>query len=100
MFRGIRNELKLRVVGYDLTACTDLTLFVRQNGVTYTYTGTADGTDTEIMHVTIPKADAVEFAHMTAEIQVALTDGNGDPKINKPIKVVIGDCLSESGYGS
>ena len=100
MRRGIRNNLSVRVNDMNLTQCTNLKLYVSQNGETYEFTGTADLTDTEVMHVTIPKATAVSLQKGKAQVQVALTDANNIPRSHNPIVVQVGDFLKEEGYGS
>lgn len=99
MRRGYKNYITVRVVDMDLTTCTNLILMVKQNGVTYTYNGTVDSSDHEVMKVEIPKADAVKFEHLLAEVQIALTDADGVPRSHDPIKTVIGDFLEVNGYG-
>lgn len=100
MRRGIRNYLSVRVVGMDLTQCTDLKFFVKQNGVDYIFTGTVNYDDTEVMEVVIDKASAVALSKGKAQVQVALTDAGGVPRSHDPIEVKIGDLLKEDGYGS
>lgn len=84
----------------DLTTCSDLKFYVDQNGITYTYSGTADLDDHEVMHVEIPKADALQFFKGRAQVQVALTDASNVPRSHDPIWVYMGDFLEVTGYGS
>lgn len=99
MRQGMRNKLQARVKGMDLTTCTNLVLRIKQCGITKEYTGTADTADTELMNVTIPKADALRYRNMPAKFQVLLTDADGEPRSHKPIVDEIGELLGEEGYG-
>jgi len=100
MRRGMTNYLQIRVNDMDLTTCSNLVLMVEQSGTTYTFTGTADQTDHELMNITIPKNTALKFSGMPAKVQVALTDADGIPRSHNPISVCIGDLLEVNGYGS
>ena len=100
MRRGMTNYLQFRVVGMDLSACTNLKLYIEQCGKTYSYTGTYDSSDHTLMNVTIPKADALKMKGMPARFQVALTDSSNIPRSHEPIVAYIGDLLEVTGYGS
>lgn len=100
MRRGIKNYLSIRIKDIDLTQCTNLKFYVEQDGTVYEYTGTADFTDTEVMKIEIPKADAIKFFKGHAQVQVALTDADGKPRSHDPIWVCIGDFLEVMGYGN
>lgn len=100
MRRGIRNIVSVTVEDMDLTACSNIKLFVRQFGTEYEYTGTVSSSDTAKVTFTIPKIDAVKFRAGLSEIQVALTDSDGVPRSHDPIKIKMGDLLKEEGYGS
>lgn len=99
MRRGMTNYLQIRVKGLDLTECTDMILMVQQDGITDTYTGTANPYDTEVMDVTIPKADAMRYKELPAKFQVALTDKYNVPRSHKPILEDVGGMLRGDGYG-
>ena len=100
MRRGIKNDISISVVGMDLTLCSDITLYVKQNGRVYEYTGTVDSTDNSVVTFVIPKTDAVNFRKGIAKIQLALTDSSNKPRSHEPIEVRMGDLLKEDGYGS
>lgn len=100
MRRGIRNSVSARIAGMDLTECSDIVLFIEQNGGVSTFAGTAQTSDPEVAVFSIPKADAVRLRKGYARVQVALTDGNGMPRSHDPIEVLIGNLLKEEGYGS
>lgn len=98
--RGMTNYLQFRIADMDLSTCTNLTLMIEQCGTTYTYTGTANADDSELMDVTIPKSDAVKFKNIPAKFQVAITDANGIPRSHEPVIAMMGDLLEVTGYGS
>ena len=100
MRRGMTNYLQFRIVGMNLTGCTNMKLMIEQNGVTYTFSGSKNSTYNDIMDVTIPKATAVKLQGMPAKFQVALTDSNGIPRSHEPIIAYVGDLLEVTGYGS
>lgn len=99
MRRGMTNYLQIRVKDMDLTTCSNLKLYIEQCGKVYTYSGTADSTDTELMNVTIPKTDAVKFKGAPGKFQVALTDSDSISRSHEPIVARIGDFLEVDGYG-
>ena len=100
MRRGMTNYLQFRIVGMDLSQCSNLKLMIEQCGQTHVYSGTVDSSDNELMNVTVPKSDAVKFKGMPARFQVALTDENSIPRSHEPIIAYIGDLLEVNGYGS
>lgn len=100
MRRGMTNYLEFRIVGMDLSTCTNLTLMIRQRDKFWEYTGTYNSSDTELMQVTVPKADAVQMDDIPTKFQVALTDSNGIPRSHNPVTFCMGDLLKEAGYGS
>lgn len=100
MRRGIKNYVSVRVVGMDLTECTDLKFYVEQDGAVHEYTGTVELDDVEVMKVIIPKADAIKFDKGYAQVQVALTDSTGVPRSHDPIRIMMGDFLEVMGYGN
>ena len=100
MRRGMTNYLQFRIVGMDLSECSNMVLYIEQEGTVYEYSGSADETDSELMNVTVPKSDAVKLSRLPAKFQVALTDEDGIPRSHEPVIAYIGDLLKESGYGS
>ena len=98
--RGITNYLQIRVKDMDLSECTNIKLMIRQARNVYTYSGTVDSSDSELLNVTIPKSDAVKLRKGPAEFQVALTDADGIPRSHDPIVADIGELLEVTGYGS
>lgn len=96
----MRNVLAIEIVGMDLTTCSNLKFYVRQNGTTYSYNGTADANDHSVMNVEIPKSDTQKFTNTYAQVQVALTDANGIPRSHEPVTIKMGDFLEVTGYGS
>lgn len=100
MRRGIQNEITIYADGMDLTQCSNITFYITQNGVTYTYIGTVDSSDHSVARFVIPKTDAVNFRKGYAKIQLALTDANNKPRSHEPVEIKMGDLLKEEGYGS
>lgn len=103
MRQRMRNAITVKVDGMNLTTCTDIHVYVAQNGITYDYSGTAisiDDADTSLLKVVIPKSDAMNFKVGEAEVQIALTDASGSPRSHNPIRVKMGKLLKGEGYGS
>lgn len=98
--RGMTNYLMFRIVGMDLSGCSNMKLMIEQCGKVFTYSGTYDSSDHSLMKVTIPKTDAIKMKGMPAKFQVALTDSDGIPRSHEPIVAHIGELLEVTGYGS
>lgn len=100
MRQKIQNNIRIRVHGIDLRKYTNLTCFVKQGGNEYSFNGTYDSTDPEVMIVNIPKSVAMEWNEGCANVQIAITDSQGLPHTHEPVHVRIGELLWEAGYGN
>lgn len=100
MRQKIRNSIAIRVHGMNLSNCTNLKFYISQDGTEYEYTPSVSQSDSEVLIVTIPKADAMNFNAGLCKWQVALTDSSGLPRSHEPVKSKIGELLWEAGYGT
>jgi hypothetical protein len=99
MRQRIRNNISLQVKGTDLSKCSDIRVYIAQQGVTYEFSGTVNATDPSVFNITIPKATAMKFKYGEAKIQLALTNSAGEPRASNPVRVRIGELLKGEGYG-
>lgn len=77
MFQKIANALSVEVEGTDLTKATKIEFYVRQGCSFFQYEPTV--VDETHLLVKIPYADAMRLQASTVRLQLALTDGDGNP---------------------
>ena len=106
MFQRIKNALYITInasngEAVDLSDYTNITVYIEQNEIKKQYTNATVATGTtNVLVVTIPKADAMLFRDGSAYLQIAMTNGNGVPVTHSPIKFDVYKFLWEDGYGN
>lgn len=97
MREKIKNALSVEVVGADLTKATKLQFWLRQGALFFEYVPAV--VDETHLLVTIPLADAMQLdAGKSARLQLALTDGDGNPQAADIVSQPVKELLKEAGY--
>ena len=96
MFQKIANALSVGVEGTDLTKATKLEFYVRQGCSFFQYEPTV--VDETHLLVKIPYADAMRLQASTVRLQLALTDGDGNPMAAEIVQTDAKRFLKEAGY--
>ena len=96
MRQKIENNLDVEVKGVDLTGCTDLEFYVKQDGLFFQYTPVV--VDASNMIVTVPYEDAMKLRKTTVKVQFAFTNESGHPDSSAPVEIPVGEFLKEAGY--
>ena len=96
MRQKIENNLHVEVEGVDLTNCTDLEFYVKQDSLFFQYTPIVR--EAGIMTVTIPYEDAMKLRRAPVKMQFAFKDETGRPDSSAPVDVSVGEFLKEAGY--
>ena len=114
MFQKIANALSVEVEGTDLTKATKLEFYVRQGCSFFQYHGTDEVSVADLLAlstgsgayevdethllVKIPYADAMRLQASTVRLQLALTDGDGNPMAAEIVQTDAKKFLKEAGY--
>lgn len=94
----ITNTLSIEVSGVELTQASKLEFYVRQDARFYQYTPTV--IDDTHLTVQIPKEDAMRLLpNKPVRLQLALTDGDGNPIATDIVQMTVQELLKETGYG-
>lgn len=97
MRRNIENRLTITVADVDLTTARKIELYLRQGSLFFQYAPEVQSRDT--LFWTIPLADAHRLrAGGSVQVQLALTDGDGNPLASEIVSVAVDDLLKEEGY--
>ena len=91
MFQKIANALSVEVDGTDLTKATKLEFYVRQGCSFFQYEPT-------VVDETHLYADAMRLQASTVRLQLALTDGDGNPMAAEIVQTDAKKFLKEAGY--
>lgn len=101
MRQKIENRLQLTVEGADLTGATNLQLYLRQGvdlffELTPEVTGVSES-DTTLLAV-VPFEIAKQLRRSGCLLQLAWTDGGGNPMATEVANVPVEALLKEAGY--
>ena len=97
MRRNIENRLTITVADVDLTKARKIELYLRQGSLFFQYAPEVESRDT--LFCIIPLADAHRLrAGSSVQVQLALTDGDGNPLPSEIASVAVDDLLKEEGY--
>jgi hypothetical protein len=96
VFQKIANALSVEVDGTDLTKATKIEFYVRQGCSFFQYEPTV--VDETHLLVKIPYADAMRLQASTVRLQLALTDGDGNPMAAEIVQTDAKKFLKEAGY--
>lgn len=96
MFQKIANALSVEVEGTDLTKVTKLEFYVKQACQFFQYTPVV--VDETHLLVKIPYEDAMRLQASTVRLQLALTDGDGNPMAAEIVQTDAKKFLKEAGY--
>lgn len=96
MFQKIANALSVEVEGTDLTKASNLEFYVKQACQFFQYTPVV--VDETHLLVKIPYADAMRLQASTVRLQLALTDGDGNPMAAEIVQTDAKKFLKEAGY--
>ena len=97
MRKGIQNSLCITVDEVDFTQAKKIEVSLRQDELFFQYIPKV--ADETTLYVIVPKSDAVLLRHdQYAELQVALTDGDGNPLATDVASLSVGDFLKAGGY--
>lgn len=97
MRRNIENWLTIIVADVDLTKARKIELYLRQGDLFFQFTPEVESCDT--LFCIIPLADALRLrAGSSVQVQLALTDGDGNPLASEIASVAVDDLLKEEGY--
>ena len=97
MRRNIENRLTITVADVDLTKARKIELYLRQGTLFFQYAPEVQSSDT--LFWTIPLADAHRLrAGGSVQVQLALTDGGGNPLASEIASVAVDDLLKAEGY--
>lgn len=97
MREKIQNALSVEVTGADLTKATKLQFWLKQGELFFEYAPQV--VDQTHLLVIIPFADAMQLdPGKSARLQLALTDGDGNPQAADIVSTPVKDLLKEAGY--
>lgn len=96
MREKIRNALSVEVTGTDLTKATKLRFWLRQGSMFLEYTPTV--VDETHLLVEVPFEDAMRLKPDNVRLQLALTDGDGNPQAADIVSCPVRALLKEAGY--
>lgn len=96
MFQKIANALSVEVEGTDLTKASNLEFYVKQACQFFQYTPVV--VDERRLLVKIPYEDAMRLQASTVRLQLALTDGDGNPMAAEIVQTDAKKFLKETGY--
>lgn len=96
MFQKIANALSVEVEGTDLTKASKIEFYVKQACQFFQYTPVV--VDETHLLVKIPYADAMRLQASTVRLQLALTDGDGNPMAAEIVQTDAKKFLKEAGY--
>lgn len=98
MRKKIKNTLKITCNDVDLTKVKKIEFYVRQTNFFGCYTPTV--ISAHEMVVVIPFEDAKKMQNREAEVQLAFTDENGNPRATDIATTNVGNLLKEVGYNA
>lgn len=97
MREKIRNSLSVEVTGAELTKAAKLQFWLRQGRKFFEYAPTV--IDETHLLVVIPFADAMQLdPGCSARLQLAFTDGDGNPQASDIVTKPVRELLKEAGY--
>ena len=90
-------ELFLRLLDFIKTKARKIELYLRQGDLFFQFAPEVESRDT--LFCIIPLADTHRLrAGSSVQVQLALTDGDGNPLASEIASVAVDDLLKEEGY--
>ena len=96
MRKRIGNKLSIICDDVDLTKATNIEFYVRQGDLFSQYTPVV--VSPSQMTVDIPFEDAMKLTDEDVKLQMAFTDGDGNPRASEIVTRPVRDLLKEDGY--
>jgi hypothetical protein len=98
MRKKIKNTLKITCTDIDLTTVSNIEFYIRQLKFFGCYVPKVISSSEMI--VVIPFEEAKKMHDGKAEVQLAFTDENGNPRATEPVTTTVGNLLKEVGYNA